>query len=229
MHLVTSIDEFQRFIARIPLICVLVLISVPAWLADRGPNYSLMIELAEARYGADGTRAVSDWRNIIENTIPSVDTQLNGVNRFFNRRIGFDSDINIWKDKDYWATPLQTLGRGQGDCEDFSIAKYMTLLVMGIPAQQLRLVYVKASVGGSSSGISQAHMVLAFYPEPNSEPLILDNLIDDILPAGQRSDLKPVYSFNTDGLWVAGKVIAQPEQRLSRWRDVLARMQEEGL
>lgn len=218
--------------SRVLLLCCLMLTSISAWLADQGPDYQHMLILAQQRYDAQGLQSVTDWQSLIRSPEQPTENTLQRVNRFINQRIQFNSDLAIWNNKDYWATPLQTLGRGQGDCEDFSIAKYFSLLLMGITPEQLRLVYVKASIGGPNSRVSQAHMVVAYYPKPDSEPLILDNLIDDILPAGQRPDLKPVYSFNSVGLWVGGAShasITQPEQRLSRWRDVLVRMQEEGL
>jgi len=92
--------------------------------------------------------------------------------------------------------PVELLTTNGGDCEDFSIAKYLTLKSMGVPDEQLRIVYVKALK------LNQAHMVLAWYPEPDADPLILDNLINEIKPASQRQDLEPVYSFNGDGLWL---------------------------
>jgi predicted transglutaminase-like cysteine proteinase len=107
----------------------------------------------------------------------------------------------IWGQSDYWATPLETLAKGKGDCEDFTIAKYFTLLEAGLPNEQLRLIYVKARIGGAASNVTQAHMVLAYYSEPDAEPLILDNLITDIRPASRRPDLQPVFSFNSMGIW----------------------------
>jgi len=136
----------------------------------------------------------------------------------------------VWGARDYWATPLETLGRGQGDCEDFSIAKYVTLGLLGVPLERLRITYVRAETGLPGSGIVQAHMVLAYYPAPGMEPLILDNLVGQLHPASRRPDLKPVFGFNSQGLWVAGKkASADPTARLSRWRDLLRRMNEEGL
>lgn len=88
-----------------------------------------------------------------------------------------------------------------------------------------------ANIGAADSGISQAHMVLGYYPTPDAEPLVLDNLINDIRPAGRRPDLFPVFSFSDAGLWVAGasQSSADPTTRLSRWRDVLDRMSREGI
>ena len=54
----------------------------------------------------------------------------------------------------------------------------------------------------------QAHRVLAYYPTPEVEPLILDNLVSDMHPASRRPDLLPVFSFNAQGLWPkTGKAI----------------------
>jgi predicted transglutaminase-like cysteine proteinase len=132
----------------------------------------------------------------------------------------------VWRQEDYWASPLEFMGRAAGDCEDYAISKYMTLLSMGVPKEKLRMIYVRARTGGASV----AHMVLGYYPSPAEEPLILDNLITSVRLASQRSDLAPVFSFNSDGLWVGGATAssADPTARLSRWRDVLERMRQEG-
>jgi hypothetical protein len=74
-------------------------------------------------------------------------------------------------------------------------------------------------------------MVLAYYPTPEADPLVLDSLVKDILPASGRPDLTPVFSFNADAIWqgVGGVAVGgTPQQRLTRWRDVLQRGKEEG-
>ena len=154
--------------------------------------------------------------------------RLLAVNEFFNLRIEFKTDLEVWGVDDYWATPLQTLGAGRGDCEDFAIAKYTTLLAMGVPRNRLRLVYVRARLADVAEPV--AHMVLAYYAAPAAEPLILDNLRADVLPAGQRGDLTPVFSFNSDGLWlgVGATTAGDPMARLSRWRDCWQRILLEG-
>jgi predicted transglutaminase-like cysteine proteinase len=159
--------------------------------------------------------------------LPEAD-KLNKVNTFFNRRMLFEDDAVVWKQQDYWATPLEFMGRGSGDCEDFTIAKYITLQALGIGNERLRLIYVRAQTGATGS---IAHMVLGFYPQATEEPLILDNLINSVRPASMRGDLSPVFSFNGAGLWVGGASTssADPTTRLSRWRDVLERMRQEGL
>ncbi len=151
------------------------------------------------------------------------------VNDFFNRRVQFQEDMVVWGVEDYWASPLEVLAKGRGDCEDYAIAKYFSLVAAGVPAIKLRLVYVQARLGGPT-GPQQAHLVLAYYDTPAGDPLILDNLLSDVRPASQRPDLTPVFSFNSDGLWqgVGGASAGDPVARLSRWRDVLGKARAEG-
>ena len=152
--------------------------------------------------------------------------RLHTVNRFFNQSVEFVDDIQAWGQIDYWASPIEMLAKGMGDCEDYALAKYFSLVAIGMPITQLRMVYVRAQLGGASV----AHMVLAYYPSPGAEPFILDNLIEDIRAASARPDLTPVFSFNTEGLWqgVGGQVAGDPVARLSRWRDLLGKVRAEG-
>jgi predicted transglutaminase-like cysteine proteinase len=153
--------------------------------------------------------------------------QLRAINQFFNRHIEFATDEQAWGQVDYWASPLESLHKRRGDCEDYAIAKYFSLLAAGVPLARLRLVYVRAQL---DDGPVQAHMVLAYYPGAGGETLILDNLVDEVLPASRRSDLVPVFSFNSDGLWQGvGTVGAgDPLLRLTRWRELLAKVRAEG-
>ncbi len=196
------------------------------------PNLDKTQSLALERYGPRAADTVVAWRRMLEaSRALGEPDKLEAVNTFFNRRILFEDDMVVWQQADYWASPLEFMGRGAGDCEDFAIAKYMSLLLLGVPNERLRMIYVRARFGGPSSSQSQAHMVLGYYAQPLAEPLILDNLIGSIRPAAQRSDLTPVFSFNHEGLWVPGATAsaADPTARLSRWRAVLERMKQEGL
>lgn len=183
----------------------------------------------QQKYGQAGLAVLEEWFALLQQLQnQTVQTQLRGVNEFFNRHIRWVDDIQVWGEKDYWATPLEALGKGQGDCEDYSIAKYITLKQLGITSQYLRMIYVRARIGRSQ--ITQAHMVLGYYSTPNAEPLVLDNIVPSITPASQRSDLDPLFSFNSDGLWAGGSTEsrADPLARLSRWRSVIERMQTQG-
>lgn len=173
------------------------------------------------------TRArVEQWKALISDGTEWTDIKkLTKVNEFVNQ-FSFVDDIQHWQQEDYWATPLQTLVTKGGDCEDFAIAKYFTLTAMGMDEEKLRLTYVKALK------VNKAHMVVSYFNQPKAEPLVLDNLNENILPASQRQDLLPVYSFNGTGLWLAKR--DQSDQhvddsgRLSLWQQLLHYMDVEA-
>ena len=207
-----------------------VLLCLSLSLAPAAQDEAALERSMQKRFGSAGLEALQAWRQVLVVAMPLSDAQkLARVNDFFNRRLLFQDDEITWRQPDYWATPIESLGRAAGDCEDYVIAKYFSLLELGVPAQRLRLTYVKAQIGRASSGISQAHMVLSYYAQANAEPLVLDNLIGDILPARKRPDLTPVFSFNGDGIWAAGATVPNASvDRLSRWKDLLLRLRSEG-
>jgi predicted transglutaminase-like cysteine proteinase len=212
---------------RLLLICSFIYVVFCA--AELDPNK--LQTTMQNRYGASGLAKFTSWQQLVrENRDRPDTTKIRAANDFFNKNTTFVDDIVHWKQSDYWATPLETLGTGAGDCEDYTIAKYATLLEMGVPMERLRLIYVKAQIGGPGSRVFQAHMVLGYYEQPNAIPLILDSLVTDIESAEARSDLHPVFSFNGAGLWVGNQAQPQidPTARLSRWRDLLDRMKQEG-
>lgn len=188
--------------------------------------------LANVRYGLQAFNDVQELNRLIANLKSASETEkLRQVNDFFNQKISFVDDIDVWKQTDYWATPLESLGRRAGDCEDFSIAKYMILQLVNVDNDKLRLTYVKANLSSDGQTSVRAHMVVSYYPTIQAEPLILDNLTPEILPASSRKDLYPIFSFNKKGIWVgsSNKPKGQAETNLSRWRDVLSRMRADGI
>lgn len=198
------------------LVCV-----TSGWLLWAEPQQRQAISFLQANFDENAIRRYHAWRQLIEQqqSQPALQ-QLAAVNRFFNL-FQFVDDRVLWGQEDYWATPIEFIGMGAGDCEDFSIAKYFTLLEMGFDIQKLRLVYVKAVQ------LNQFHMVLAYYETPTAVPLILDNLDGVIKPATERPDLIPVFSFNGQQLWLnrqrgRAEAIGSPE-RLPQWVELLKR------
>jgi predicted transglutaminase-like cysteine proteinase len=194
-------------------------------------NFSLdreLLQKAEKKYGRDAFNRLTAWEDLIRQDRSKADRgKLEKVNRFFNSRIRFANDVDVWGIKDYWATPIEFLCKGAGDCEDFAIAKYFTLKAMGVDDEKLRITYVKAIQ------YNIHHMVLTYYSEPEAEPLVLDNLVDSISPASKRTDLMPIFGFNGSGLWMAkqrgqGKM-AGSSNRIKLWQDLLQKMSENKL
>ncbi|HEB96140.1 MAG TPA: sulfate adenylyltransferase [Sedimenticola thiotaurini] len=185
-----------------------------------------MMKWVEQKYGRAAAERVDRWRNLMasERDLPERD-KLTLVNAFFNR-LPWKTDQELWGREDYWATPIEALSIRGADCEDYSIAKYFTLRELGVPDSKLKIMYVKAL------RLNQAHMVLTYYPTPDAVPLVLDNINGDILPASERPDLAPVYSFNASSLWLAkrrgeGRRVGGSD-RLSLWQDLQQRLQREG-
>lgn len=204
----------------------LVLLSWPLW-AELDFSEAFL-DKVEKTHSLAARQRFEGWQKMLDEarTLPELE-QLTAVNDFFNTNVIFMNDIDLWGKEDYWATPLEMLAIGGGDCEDYSIAKYFSLVELGMDEEKLRITYVKAIE------IDQAHMVLTYFENRRAVPLVLDNLIDEIKPATQRSDLVPVYSFNGNGLWLArtrgdGQRVGDAS-RLSLWEDLRQRMEQKVL
>lgn len=216
----------------VPRLLIAVAAIFSLWLSGLptalGWDFERLQQLLTSRFGPNQVALLREWQKTVgEGRSLSEQEKLKRVNDFFNRRIAFDDDMSIWGQSDYWATPIELIGQGRGDCEDYSIAKYYSLLEMGIPINKLRLVYVKAAQTSLGTTIQVAHMVLAYYPTPTADPIILDNLNTNLVPASKRDDLLPIFSFNGAGLWM-GTGNTSSKSNLSRWQDLLARARAEG-
>ena len=184
-----------------------------------------------AKFGLESRTRIGAWQEFVR-SIPAERRQRPGndlellvsVNTFFNR-LPFVTDLAHWGVEDYWASPAEAVASNGADCEDFSIAKYFALKELGVSIQRLRVTYVKAV------RLDQAHMVLAYYAEPNAVPLILDNLEDRIRPASERVDLIPMYSFNDEDVLIARQgrrdASAGSSLQIRLWRALLDKLRME--
>lgn len=196
------------------------LLSVLAYAVDELEWQALFAKVS-VHYGERAEKRVRAWHALQQQGPAATELEtLQRVNRFFNQMIWIE-DSKLWSEADYWATPIEFLGANGGDCEDYSIAKYLTLTALGIDEQKLRIAYVK------SLTYDQFHMVVTYYPSPSSVPLVLDNIDGEIKPANQRRDLTPIYSFNGRNLWLNKErnqgVLAGSADRLNRWNDLRSR------
>jgi len=165
-----------------------------------------VLSKVEKKYGELSKNRLKSWIKFIdENKQLTLDEKLKQTNDFFNNplRIRYNSDMNQWGKSDYWATPVEFIIQGSGDCEDYAVAKFFTLVALGVPQENMELTYVYLKQQAANANPNQAHLVLAYYATKRSEPLILDNVDSEVKLASQRPDLKPVFSFNGIGLWSA--------------------------
>ena len=168
---------------------------------------------------------IQDWQSLIAQAMHLSDAEkLQAVNAFFNAQIRYGEDQDLWGQIDYWASPLETLELGAGDCEDFALAKYFTLRLLGIAENNLRLVY------STLSSANQAHMVLGFWPDKGAAPLLLDNLNGEILPITQRLDLQMQFAFGPSQLYrfeQSNLLAVGNSAILPHWHLLMAKMKRE--
>ena len=119
--------------------------------------------------------------------------QLYRVNRYINR-YRYKTDRRNWKLPDFWAVPEQLFARG-GDCEDYVIAKYLSLRALGVSAERLRLVVVYDRTKRID------HAVLAVFGPAGT--MVLDNRYKRVRTwEDMRDRYEPYYSLNEDSIWV---------------------------
>ena len=149
----------------------------------------------EKKYGKiSKNRSLDYQKNINLFKSYSGTKQLNSVNRYLNQLLP-QYDGVIQKQEDYWATPKEFLTTGYGDCEDYVIIKYFTLIKLGFDKKKLFLTTVYEKYTGSY------HMVLSYFKEKNKAPLILDNLSFRILDLQTRTDIQVDYFLNEQGIF----------------------------
>jgi predicted transglutaminase-like cysteine proteinase len=182
-----------------------------------------VINAIDLKYGFDASKRVETMNTLLQtlHNAPIKD-QLYRINAFFNKAT-FVSDQEQWHQEDHWSTPLEFLATYQGDFEDYVIAKFFTLLKLGIPKEKLYFTYVTYLKG------NQAHMVLTYVETPNSMPLVLDNINKEILLASQRHDLRHVYSFNAESLYLnkqksLGQIVPSGLKKNRKWVEFLSRV-----
>lgn len=210
------------------LLCILFSGMAAAELVEFTPG---LIRHIASRWGESAPSRLKDWRDEERQHIakqrgasPSASDTMRSLEDFnwYWNNIRYYTDIKHWGVIDYWATPVETLASEGADCEDYAIGKYFSLKALGVPVQNLRITYVRALRW------NEAHMVLAYYPTPDADPYILDNLSKRVLRASERDDLVPVYSFNDDDVWLPGATAAGGKSSQIRlWRDLLDKMEKE--
>lgn len=120
--------------------------------------------------------------------------QLTKTNLYLNQLLPQYDNI-VQKQEDYWSTPKEFLTTGYGDCEDYVIIKYFTLINLGFYEKNLFITIVKEKFRGGF------HMVLSYFQTQNESPLVLDNLSFKILSLEQRKDLEAELFINSTGVY----------------------------
>ena len=224
----------KRAYKRIGLIIVLCICTVAVTMPLKelwGEEFLVsekVLKKIEKKYGYDASMRVGKMNKLLHLIKQdSVRQQLDAVNDFFNK-VPFSSDQEKWGEEDYWSTPLEFLSVNKGDCEDYVIAKFFALLKLGISQEKLYFTYVTYLPS------NQAHMVLTYVETPNAMPLVLDNINKEALLASQRHDLRHVYSFNAEALYLnkqkaLGQIVPSGLKKNRRWVAFLSSVRMEQL
>ncbi|MEN8303105.1 MAG: transglutaminase-like cysteine peptidase [Campylobacterota bacterium] len=138
---------------------------------------------------------IVDYQNTLL-TFKTLDkeTLLNRINFYLNRLLTQYDDV-INNKPDSWATPKEFLTVGYGDCEDYVIIKYYSLIKLGFDEKKLYLTLVKEKFRGGY------HMVLTYFKTQGKSPLVLDNLSFKILDLKTREDLEAELFINSSGVY----------------------------
>jgi hypothetical protein len=145
------------------------------------------------------------------------------ANRCINHRVDYDSDLALCGARDCWQTPAETLALARGDCEDYAIAKYF-LLGACTAAACPRLLYAQWADGRHTQHPRAGHLVLLDDARAD-DPRVLDCVDGRMLPLSCRPDLRPIFSFDTEGVWrgAGGERVGDAPVRLKPWRALLQR------
>jgi len=118
--------------------------------------------------------------------------QVEAVNSFVNRWDYITDPIN-WGQDDFWTTPREFFDKA-GDCEDYAIAKFMSLRALGFPRDVVRVVAVR------DLNLGVGHAVAIVMLE--GETLLLDNQIDRVVGTDTVHHYRPVFAASEDRWWL---------------------------
>lgn len=149
--------------------------------------------------------------------------QLVQVNYYLNQ-LPHLADMANNNKSDYWETPKEFLTCGYGDCEDYAIIKYFTLIKLGFSKDKLFITTAFEKYTG------QYHMVLSYFEKENKPPLVLDNLSFKVLGLKTRDDLKADMFINTTGTYKIDKYnkLIKINKAPEKFKDLMQRVKKES-
>ena len=215
---------FDQLYQAVLLLCLTLATSA---LAEDLHMSQAMLQEMKNEYGKKSTDKLRSWQKLINSATPAADIEkLQLTNEFINRNQLMHSQ-GYQDNSNYRATPLEFLVLGSGDSEDFSVAKYITLRKMGVEGSKLRLTY------SQSIDDDSYQMILAYYQFPDQEPLLLDNVTNQIRPASASADIRPLYSFRSKDILLIHSAIkmdldlqSSPNPEASKqWHKFITKMQ----
>jgi predicted transglutaminase-like cysteine proteinase len=118
--------------------------------------------------------------------------RLGEINRAINLKIKSMSDLALYGVEDVWSSPLATLAKGAGDCEDYAIAKFVALQDAGVAADDLRIVILRHDL------LEEDHAVVA--ARLNGTWVMLDNLHMIMVEDQNVRGYHPIFLLDQNGV-----------------------------
>lgn len=159
------------------------------------PRYELQKAEVDACKGGECEN--SYWNNKWNAMLAEAKTkkgleQLAVVNDFFNA-VNFVEDSANYGQEDYWATPYEMMKRG-GDCDDYSIAKYISLKRLGVPESNMRIIILQDNnLGGIMHAVLEVKV--------GGKPYLLDNQAKAVTAEEDIFHYRPIYAINRTAWW----------------------------
>lgn len=185
----------REVILKATIILLFAVVTLSACQTTQNKNYDIMNVSPSS-----GIEKMTKWTDVNRKSslhnletysdIDNVKT-LSLVNENINK-IKFVTDKKNYNKIDYWATPDEFITNG-GDCEDYSIAKYMTLKKSGINPDRMRI----AVVTDMKNGIHHAVLIV----ELNNEYYLLDNQLKNVYNVKEVDRYKPIFHVSQKQLW----------------------------
>jgi len=165
------------------------------WLGVQRRLEDEMVQLALCEGDRDGcaSPAALQFLDIVEAAKAREGrARLGEINRAVNLAIRPVSDLAQYGQVDVWVSPLATLARGAGDCEDYAIAKFVALRRAGVAADDLRIVIMHDPVRDEDHAVAAARL--------DGSWLMLDNrrmaMVEDVY----LSNYRPIFLIDAEGV-----------------------------
>lgn len=165
------------------------------WLSVQSRLEDEMVQLALCEGDRDG--CVSDaalmFLDLVDiGRMREGRARLGEINRAVNLAIHPRSDTAQHGKPDVWMSPLATLARGGGDCEDYAIAKFVALQRAGVASDDLRIVILRDTIRGEHHAVTAARL--------DGRWLMLDNRRMAMVTDSDVRNLQPRFAIGPQGV-----------------------------